>query len=243
MLSLVSDFVGISTSSQRPSPQSPRGVIQTLGRMSARLAHEVKNAVNTVSGALYNLRRSAAPAAIDVEMLDIIDGQVERLQDLVDQLRQVAKPLSANREACALASLVRRTAREAACQYPGELHIDVPPDDVRVSVDPDLLHRFLNNVLANATWAAGADGEVTVRARVEVDPTGEWVVVEVEDSGPGFPPAVIDHLFEPFVTTRADGTGLGLITMREVCRLHGGDLSVANRAQGGALVTARMHSR
>jgi signal transduction histidine kinase len=155
----------------------------------------------------------------------------------------VAKPLSANREDCALASLARRAVRDTVCKYAGQVHIEVPPNDVRVSVDPELVLRFLNNVLANATWAAGADGEVTVRARVEVDPHGEWVVIDVEDSGPGFAPAVLDHLFEPFVTTRADGTGLGLITMREVCRLHGGDLSVTNRPQGGALVTARMLSR
>jgi signal transduction histidine kinase len=84
---------------------------------------------------------------------------------------------------------------------------------------------------------------VGVSARLEIQPDGESVVVEVEDSGPGFSPDVLSHLFEPFVTTRSDGTGLGMIMMREVCRLHGGDLTVRDGPNGGACVTARLLSR
>ena len=68
-------------------------------------------------------------------------------------------------------------------------------------------------------------------------------MLEIVDSGPGFPQEVLDHLFEPFVTTKPDGTGLGLIIMREACRLHGGDLSVVNRLEGGASVKARLLAR
>ena len=75
-----------------------------------------------------------------------------------------------------------------------------------------------------------------------MQPDGSWVELRIQDSGPGFPDSVMENLFEPFVTTRPDGTGLGLTIMREICLLHGGDLLVENN-ETGALVTARLSMR
>jgi signal transduction histidine kinase len=102
------------------------------------------------------------------------------------------------------------------------------------------LPKSARNTPARAT---GPGGSVVVRVRLDTKPTGEWVVLQVEDDGPGFPREVLEHLFEPFVSTRPDGTGCGLVTMREVCRLHGGDLEVENEPGGGAVVTARLLAR
>jgi PAS domain S-box-containing protein len=213
-----------------------------LGRMAGRLAHEVKNSLNVLAGALHNLRGTVADSA-SREMLFIIDEQVNRLTGVIDQLRAVTRPLTARPEPCDVVTLVRAGLQEARCSHACDLTLDADPALPVVSLDPALVSRLLTNVLDNAARAAGPGGSVVVRLRLDTQPTGEWVVLQVEDDGPGFPREVLDHLFEPFVSTRPDGMGFGLVTMREVCRLHGGDVEIENQPGGGAVVTARLLSR
>jgi PAS domain S-box-containing protein len=211
-----------------------------LGRMAGRLAHEVKNSLNVVNGALHYLRRSARADPAAIEMVSIIDAQVGRLAQLIDHLREVTRPLEAKREPCDVRDVVAASLREFRLQHDCIVSLDLPPDLPRLRLDSVLLGRFLTNALDNAARAAGRGGTIEVVVRLETRGDGEWLVLEVADNGPGFAEEVLDHLFEPFVTTRPDGTGLGLVIMREVCRLHGGDLEVANRPEGGSRVTARL---
>jgi len=214
-----------------------------VGRMSAWLAHEIKNALNIVSGAVHNLRRSASRDEGQREMVEIIQNQVDRLTEFIDRLRQMTRPLEARPQPCDVVELVRDTIRVHAAQHPCEFQLDVEGSHGVVRLDPALVQRLLENGLANAARAAGPDGTVKVRLALDTQLRGEWVVLEITDDGHGLPAEVMDHLFEPFLTTSPDGTGLGLPIMREICRLHGGDLDVTNRVEGGARVTARLLSR
>ncbi len=211
-----------------------------LGRMAGRLAHEVKNSLNVVNGALHYLRRSARPDAAATEMVSIIDAQVGRLSQLIDHLREVTRPLEVKREPCDVKDVVAASLRDIRLQHDCVVSLESPPDLPRLRLDGVLLGRFLTNALDNAARAAGPGGAIDVVVRLETRGDGESLTLEVADNGPGFAEEVLDHLFEPFVTTRPDGTGLGLVIMREVCRLHGGDLEVTNRPEGGSRVTARL---
>ena len=162
--------------------------------MAPRLAHDIKNPLNVIAGAVHNLRATCSAGEM-AEMLSLIAEQSQRLADLVDRLRELTRPLTPKLE----------------------------------TVD--------------AAQAAGHHGSVRVAAWLDTRPEGEWLVIEVEDDGPGLPPQVLDHLFEPFVSTRPDGVGLGLVIMREICELHGGTLAVDNVPAGGARLTARLLSR
>jgi signal transduction histidine kinase len=218
--------------------------LASVGRMSGWLAHEVKNALNIVSGALHNLRAMVQGRSDEREMTDIIHDQVQRLSEFIDRLRQLSRPLEARPQACDIVALTREAVRAQASQHDGcEFQLDVQDQPGEVHLDPTLVRRLLDNGLANAARAAGPMGRVQVDVRLDTRPHGEWVVFEIADDGEGVPEEVMDHLFEPFVTTYPDGTGLGLPIMREICRLHGGDLEVANSPEGGARVTARLLSR
>ncbi|MFN2442403.1 MAG: PAS domain-containing sensor histidine kinase [Thermoanaerobaculia bacterium] len=210
-----------------------------LGRMAAKLAHEVKNPLNIIAGAVHNLtsRVSADPASR--EMLEIVSNQLGRLGGLIDHLREVTRPLRPNPQKTDVGKLLRETLRPSG----SGVRLTVPPSLPEVNLDPELFRRLVNNGVENAVWAAGPRGRVTLEVSMDTKPEGEWLEIEIRDDGPGFPQAVFDHLFEPFVTTRPDGTGLGLVIMREVCRLHGGDLEVSNPPEGGARVVARLVSR
>jgi PAS domain S-box-containing protein len=213
-----------------------------LGRMAARLAHDVKNPLNVISGAVHNLRASC-PGGEVAEMLSLIHEQSQRLSALVDRLRELTRPLTPSITPVDAGELVRRAVEAARRCGKNHLQLKLVPPLGTVLVDPQLVERLLANALDNALQATGRGGTVRVRAGLDTQADGEWLVIEVEDDGPGFPPEVLEHLFEPFVTTRPDGTGLGLVIMREICELHGGTLAVENLPGVGARVTARLLSR
>ena len=212
--------------------------IAGIGRMAAKLAHEIKNPLNIMAGALHNIPREGMDEE-PAEMLALVREQTERIRSVVDHMREVTRPLRPEVRPTVLHRLVRETVRALGEQ----VELSVPESLPEVTVDPELIRRLLVNGVDNARRAAGAGGTVTLSANVETGTDGEWVVLEIEDDGPGFPEHVLDHLFEPFLTTRPDGTGLGLVIMREVCRLHRGELSVENLSGGGARVTARLAAR
>lgn len=212
--------------------------IAGIGRMAAKLAHEIKNPLNIMAGALHNLRDTAV-AERESEMMTLLEEQLERIRGVVDHLREVTRPLRPQVRPTALGRLIRDTVKAVAFR----VETEVPEGLPEVTVDPELVQRLLVNALDNARRAAGPEGSIRVAARVEAATDGEWISLSVDDDGPGFPELVLNHLFEPFLTTRPDGTGLGLVIMREVCRLHRGDLTVANLPDGGARVTARLAAR
>lgn len=212
-----------------------------LGRMAAKLGHEVKNPLNIIAGAVHNLAASRELSDSSREMLEIVTTQLGRLESLVDHLREVTRPLRAQSRPTDVVRLMKGTVAALAGRATVELRIPQPLPEV--SVDPELFERLLLNALDNALRATGDAGLVTVSASLDTRPEGEWLVLEISDDGPGVPQAVLDHLFEPFLTTRPDGTGLGLVIMREVCLLHGGELAVHNLPEGGAQVVARLRSR
>lgn len=212
--------------------------IAGIGRMAAKLAHEIKNPLNIMAGALHNIRRDGLDEE-SAEMLSMVREQLERIRGVVDHLREVTRPLRPEVRPISLRRLLRDTVKAVGIPVSLSVSESVP----EVTVDPELVQRLLVNALDNARRAAGEHGSVRLRARVDTGTDGEWLTLEIEDDGPGFPEAVLDHLFEPFLTTRPDGTGLGLVIMREVCRLHRGELSVENLPDGGARVTARLAAR
>jgi len=213
-----------------------------LGRMAARLAHDVKNPLNVIAGAVHNLRAECANAA-QAEMLALIAEQTQRLSSLVDRLRQLTRPLNPQLQRVEPVALIRRAVEAARRSLPGRVRLELQPGLGEILVDPHLVERLLDNALDNALRAAGGNGTVRVFAARDTRAEGEWLVLQVDDDGPGFPPTVLEQLFEPFVTTRPEGTGLGLSIMREICLLHGGDLTVENLSPTGARVTARLLSR
>ena len=107
-------------------------------------------------------------------------------------------------------------------------------EHVVLAVDPEQFNRALTNLLANAIHAAPPGGEVTLGA--SLSPQAPCMVnVTVCDNGPGLPPRHMDKLFQPFFTTRKDGTGLGLANVKKIVELHGGSVTAANRPGGGAI--------
>jgi len=215
-----------------------------LGRMAAKVAHDIKNPLNAIQGAAHFLQQGEAESDETVELTALIKDQVARISRLITHVSELTRPFELKLEPQDLRSVVREQLRACGLSYAGNSWTLEVEDDVveEVPCDRALVERLVCNAAENAWLAMDEVGPLEVRIRQANVEDGGWIFIEFQDHGPGFPREILEDLFQPFLTTRPDGTGLGLTIMREICLLHGGDLEIENN-DTGALVTARLSAR
>ncbi|WP_242353125.1 PAS domain-containing sensor histidine kinase [Anaeromyxobacter sp. SG64] len=206
-----------------------------LARMGAMVAHEIRNPLGVIRGAVELVRERTAGALgpRDREALEDVLGEVERLRRLTDDFLDLAREPSISPAELDAAAVADEAARGLARSHPRvEVRLAVPPLPVRA--DPARLRQVLSNLLQNAA-EAGA-GRIEIRGSA-VDGA---VVLEVRDDGRGIDPALRARLFEPFATGRKDGAGLGLAIARRIVERHGGELRLVAGPGPGAAFEVRL---
>ncbi len=217
------------------------------GEVARRLAHEIKNPLTPIQLAAERLEMKLAGklAPEDAAMLTratrtIVD-QVVAMKNMVNDFRDYARlppPSPTALDLNALVTEVLELYAGGAIPVLVELDAALPP----IYVDADQMRQVLHNLIKNASEALAEKVDADETACIEVrtrrcDGRAELVVA---DSGPGFPPEVLERAFEPYVTTKAKGTGLGLAIVKKIVDDHGGMIALANRPQGGAEVSLRL---
>lgn len=200
-----------------------------LARMGAMVAHEVRNPIGVIRGAveLVRARAGAGLGARDREALDDVLGEVERLRRLTEDFLDLAREPALSRSPVELAPLAAEAIRGLGRAHPGlVVELDVPP--LVVEADPSRLRQVLANLLENAAHA----GARTVR--IGAVAAGGRATIVVQDDGPGIDAAVRARLFDPFVSGRARGAGLGLAIARRIVERLGGSLELADAGPPGA---------
>ena len=208
--------------------------LAALGEAAAVMAHEVRNPLAAILNALTVLEGDERGRPEASELILIIREEADRLERLMMDLLELGRPLSPRARPVALGELVQ-TSTDLLTQR-GEfesVRVEFPGTaEVLARVDPELAQLAMINILRNAVQATPAGG----RMRVTTLASAETASVVVEDSGPGFSAEVLRRLGEPFLTTRATGTGLGLALVRRVMDASGGALEVGRSPLGGARV-------
>lgn len=210
--------------------------LTALGRMTGGIAHEIRNPIAAMRLKAENAL--AGPPERQPQALQVILGQVDRLDALVRSLLAVVQPLNLQPQPVALADFAQERlalVRDRAAARQVALSLEAPP--LCAQLDAAHLARAVDNLLDNAVRHAPQGGHV--RLGVSQAP-GAPLRIEVTDGGPGVPADLQAQLFEPFATGRPDGTGLGLALAREVALAHGGDLHYRARPEGGACFTMEL---
>jgi signal transduction histidine kinase len=164
-----------------------------------------------------------------------MEGALQTFLDFARPPRLLRRPLAIQD---AVQQILRLVCPRAAGQRV-KVETDLPGESVVVEADAGQVRQVLLNLLLNALDALPGGGTVRVQARVDAGGGGRWLVVEVADTGTGLPADLGDRIFEPFVSTRETGAGLGLAICRQIAEAHGGTIEGADRPGGGAVFTVR----
>jgi two-component system, NtrC family, sensor histidine kinase PilS len=213
--------------------------LASLGRMSATIAHEIRNPLSAISHATGLLAEGAHDDS-DRRLLDIVSANVKRMNGIIDDVLSLSRRQAGAAERIQLAELA---ARVKTCwldrgKTDQQIRLDIPRN-IEVRFDPGQLEQILHNLIGNAFRHAGEQVQVQLRGGRLGDSGLPWL--RVSDSGPGIPAEAQAHLFEPFFTTSRQGTGLGLFVCRELCEANQAQLELADASSGASFVITFAH--
>ena len=200
-----------------------------IGQMASSLAHDIRNPLGAIRNAAYYLRRRVPEHERKwADYLELIEREVVASDRIISHMMDLVRNRPLERVAVDLGELLDAVERRLRVRDGVRIERDLEPEPFDVIVDSAQFERVLDNLLSNAVQASV--GRVLVRARR----AEESDMITVEDDGPGVPEHVVGHLFEPLVTTKAKGTGLGLTICEQIVSEHGGTIDYSPRAGGGA---------
>jgi nitrogen fixation/metabolism regulation signal transduction histidine kinase len=215
--------------------------------MARRLAHEIKNPLTPIQLSAERIRRKFLDRMpeTDAKLLDratrTIVHQVESMKDMVNAFSEYARAPQMHAAAMDINDLVRDVAEMyVAGRTRASLQLDLDSSAPVIEADAGRIRQLLHNLLKNAFEAIDDKGQVSIVTRCHEEPGCNFVELRVEDTGPGIPQDILDHLGEPYVTNKPKGTGLGLAIVRRIVEEHGGIVWAENQPERGAAIIIRL---
>jgi two-component system, NtrC family, sensor histidine kinase HydH len=221
-----------------------RDRLAALGEMSAGLAHEIRNPLAAIKGAIQYIDPRKLPAE-DREFLEIIVEEVDRLNTVVSQFLDYSRPLRPSLVPTDVNEVVTRTFKLLQAEVPAGVTLELRLAEwvPRVAGDAEQLKQVFLNLALNAFQAMPRGGALTVTTRASRDEAAFWrdggrrydlVEIAFQDSGPGIPDDARESIFVPFYTTKEKGTGLGLAICQRIIKAHQGTIVVRSAPGQGA---------
>jgi signal transduction histidine kinase len=210
--------------------------LSTFGQLVGSIGHDLRNPLGVIETSLFILRGRVGEDERARKHVDRIQEQLEVANGIISNLLDMIRDRPLRSEQVDVAQVVAGAA--GAVKRPAEVDLaleglqGLPP----VDGDPVQLRQVFVNLVENAVHAASPRGEVRVRGRLD----GAALAVDVEDTGPGVDPATRRRLFEPLITTKEKGIGLGLALVKRIAERHGGAVDYSDRPGGGARFTVRL---
>ena len=212
-----------------------------LARLLGRLAHEIRNPLSSLDIHVQLLEEDLGALAPQIReqlaaRLDIIHGELHRLESIVENFLRLAGPSTLDLETVELTRVVKHVCDlllpEAAAREI-DIHVALAAPGPVLRADPVRLTQALLNLVINAMQAIGRQGRIEVGLLANSDSA----IITVRDSGPGIPPEKLASIFDPYFTTKPDGSGLGLWIAQQIVTAHGGTLKAHSAPGEGALFT------
>ena len=235
---LVSERSSELLDAQRELEKTKR--LSDIGTLAATVAHELRNPLAAIAMAASNVKRKAADPALDRHFQNI-EKKIAESNQIINNLLFYSRLRTPQYEEVDLDGIIEECVSTALgmAQKKTSLLIDRGlPGNLVIEADPLQMKELLANMLGNACDAVASTAGGTVRIRTEENDAA--VLISVEDTGPGIDKKILDKIFEPFFSTKAKGTGLGLFVCRQIAGLHGGSIKVESSPGKGTAVRAEL---
>jgi signal transduction histidine kinase len=210
--------------------------LAAVGQIAAGVAHELRNPLTAIKMLVQTGLEGQHPSGLPAEDLAVIEQSIRRLEQYIQMFLDFARPPRAERRQADLLEVVRRAAalvEGRARRQKVSVSLSLPDQPLPAYLDPEQIQQVLVNVLINALDVQPRGGTIDVA----VTPVGGAATVEVRDRGPGLPAELRERLFEPFVTSKPDGVGLGLSGSKQLIEAHGGTMRIDDAPGGGAVIS------
>jgi len=208
---------------------------EELSALSSAIAHEIKNPLNTLSLLLGRLKEKGY---VEEKYLSIIDDEITRMSRIVDQFRDIARPISLKKEHCRLRDIIEKALSSVKVELDKpsiKVEMDIPEEMV-LPCDPDLMNQVFYNLIKNAYEAIEDNGMVHITA----SKSGKKIIIELRDTGKGMDEETLSKATSFFYTTKPRGLGIGLAVTRRIIEAHGGKLYVESQPGKGTRVIIEM---
>jgi two-component system sensor histidine kinase HydH len=209
--------------------------LNSIGSLAAGVAHEIRNPLSSIKGFAVYFKERLSGNKEDEETADIMIAETERLNRVISQLIEFARPLELKKEKVQFVELVKHTIKLIAADAQKNkisVEIDATADLPEVEVDPDKIKQVLLNIFLNSLAALKDGGKLTI----ELVPGADNVTVIISDNGAGIKKLDLLRIYDPYFTSKPAGTGLGLAVVQKIMEAHGGKIDVESEAGQGTKV-------
>jgi two-component system sensor histidine kinase PilS (NtrC family) len=218
--------------------QAQQMKLASLGRLTASIAHEIRNPIGAISHATQLLDESDTIGKQDQRLMTIIGEQTRRVNTIVENILQLSRPGASVPQSIELEAwlvkFIDEFVHSGACDA-DQLSASVTPRDITAWMDPSQLHQVIWNLCQNALYHGSDEiGSVRIQLQATLSGTPATPQLDIIDNGQGIASDMTDQIFEPFYTTKSSGTGLGLYLARQICEINNARLSYHPAAEGGS---------
>lgn len=218
--------------------------LAAVGQLAAGLAHELRNPLMAIKLLVQSACEQGAEAQLVGRDLSVIEEEILRLEQLVQMFLDFARPPQPQKHTIDLCSTVERVIRllePRAAAREVSLTLHAADEPVRVEADEAQIRQVLLNLILNSLDAVSSGGRIALRVESHAKPhVGRWAVIRVIDNGCGLPMQLGNRIFDPFVSTKETGIGLGLSICRRIMETHNGGITAAGTPDGGTVFTVRL---
>jgi len=212
--------------------------LNAIGSLAAGVAHEIRNPLSSIKGFAVYFKQRLSGNQEDEETADIMIAETERLNRVISQLIEFARPLTLKKEPTNLTDLVRHVIRLVEAEAKKNavvMEVRAGEDLPQANIDPDKIKQVLLNIFLNALSAMPAGGRLSVELAAQKD----WMEVTVSDTGAGIKEEDLPRIYDPYFTSKPAGTGLGLAVVQKIMDAHGGVVQMESKAGSGTKVMLR----